>query len=253
MEPTFLAVALIMVLLIGFVLIVLHSLTISAGIRIRADMVKLLESYDKVIEAKSRQIQDLQKELDSLSGQTRAPAAASAAPSREEEPRTASAIPAAAEYRHAAFGGSYGAIRDSFFLTDGDKQALVDQIAREEHGTPRGEMAGALRQSFSDDTVFRMTLMDPEEQLRLLDTSLNDEDWTLLRDFCEERQTGGEPFSVTRFCDWLEEIAALESGQIDVRGSEGSAQDGTPRICEGVQILVGSRLYDYSINEREIV
>lgn len=253
MEPTFLAVVLIMVLLIGFVLIVLHSLTISAGIRIRADMVKLLEAYDRVVEAKSRQIQNLREELDSLSGRAETAAAAPVPSSQEEELRTAAAIPAAAEYRHAAFGGSYGVIRDSFFLTDGDKQALVDQIAREEHGTPRGEMAAALRQSFSDDTIFRMTLMDPEEQLRLLDTSLNDEDWTLLRDFCEEGQGGEEPFSVTRFCDWLEEIGALESGRIDVRGSDNSVQDGKPRICEGVQILVGSRLYDYSINEREIV
>ncbi len=251
MEPTFLAVALIMVLLIGFVLIVLHSLTISAGIRIRADMVKLLESYDKVIEAKSQEIQRLQKELESMPARAAGPVSAPAE-AEESGGAPAASLQEAAEYRHAAFGGSYGIIRDNFFMTDDDKQALLEQVMREEHGTPRGEMAAALRDSFSDDTVYRLNLMDPEEQLRLLDTTLNDEDWTLLRDFCEEQQAGGEPFSITRFCDWLEEVGALESGEVVLRDTGGSEQDGKPRICEGVQILVGSTLYDYSISESEI-
>lgn len=251
MEPAFLAVVLVMVLLIGFVLIVLHSLAVSAGVRIRADMVKLLQSYDRVIEVKSAQIKQLQQELEAA---PRPGAAVTVVqPAAEmEEGRKVISVPEAAEYRHAAFGGSYGVIRDCFFLSERDRQLLAEQVRQEERGTPRGAAAGALRQSLSYDTVFRMAMLSPEEQLRLLDTSLSDNDWLLLRDFCEEQKAGGEDFSVTRFCDWLEEISALEGGGIQIRGSGAAGPDGGGPVCEGVQILAGGRLYDYSINEREI-
>lgn len=250
MQLTFLAVVLVMVLLIGFVLIILHSLAVSAGIRIRADMVKLLSSYDRIIESKSRQIKQLQEELEQLPAATGQMAAEP--PKKEtEQGLSAPSVPETADYRHTDLGGSYGVIRDHFFLTEDDRQALAEQVRQENGGSMRGEAAAALWQSLSYDTVFRMAQLDPEEQLRLLDTSLDDQDWSLLRDFWEE-QPVGTPFSITRFCDWLEEISALESNELEIRGSNGAPADGKPRICEGVQILVGSKLYDYSINEREI-
>lgn len=253
MEPAFLAVALIMVLLIGFVLIVVHSLAVSAGARIRADMKRLLESYDRVIEVKSKEIKRLQQELESMrqSGGAVAPAGAVMVPA-DEETRKAASVLETAEYRHAAFGDSYGVIQNHFFLTEGEQQLLAEQVRQEERGTLRGAAAGALRQSLGYDTVFRMAILDPEEQLRLLDTSLNDEDWLLLRDFCEERPSGTEEFSITGFCDWLEEVSVLEGGEIEIRSSDDAGQGGRRLICEGVQILAGGRLYDYSINEREI-
>lgn len=252
MEPAFLAVALVMVLLIGFVLIVLHSLAVSAGVRIRADMKRLLESYDRVIEVKSEEIRRLQQELGSMERPESAAAPAASGTPAGEEARRAASVPEAAEYRHAAFGDSYGVVQDHFFLTEGERQALAAQVRQEEQGTPRGSAARMLRESLGYDTVFRMMMLAPEEQLKLLDTSLNDEDWTLLRDFCEERPAGAEGFTITAFCDWLEEVSALEGGGLEIRGNSGAGQDGRRLICEGVQILTGGRLYDYSISEREI-
>lgn len=251
MEPTFIVVVMVMVLLLGLVLLILRSLTISAGIRIRADMVRLLEAYDRIIETKSQEVRRLQKELEKAELKP-VPASAASVETEAAEPSPSSApvLPNAAEYRHAAFGGSYGTVRDHFYLTDQGRQTLLDQVRREERGTSRGAAARALRASLSYETVYRLTMLDPEEQLRVLDTSLNDQDWTLLRDFCEER--GNRAFSVTQFRDWLEERAALEGGEVRLRDSGGPRPDGRPRICEGVQILVGGRLYDYSINEREI-
>lgn len=253
MEPAFLAVALVMVLLIGFVLIVVHSLAVSAGVRIRADMKRLLESYDRVIEVKSEEIRRLQQELENVpqSGAPAAPVGTPSVPAGGEEHRAAS-VPETAEYRHAAFGDSYGVVQNHFFLTEGEQQLLAEQVRQEERGTLRGAAAGALRQSLGYETVFRMAMLDSGEQLRLLDTSLNDEDWLLLRDYCEECPSGTEQFSITAFCDWLEEVSVLEGGGIELRSSGGAGQDGRRLICEGVQILAGGRLYDYSINEREI-
>ena len=252
MQPTFLAVVIIMILLIGFALVVLRSLTISAGVRIRADMVKLLESYDRLIETKSREIQRLQQELEAAAAKGETTPAPTVIRSGESgKPTPVMSVPEAPEYRHTTFGGSYETIRDHFALSEQDRRALVEQVQGEADPSSRGASARALRQSLSYDTVFRIALLSPEEQLRLLDTSLSDEDWTLLRDFCEE-QSPDTPFDITGFCDWLEERSVLESDEIRIRGSEDTAQDGQARICEGIQIMVGSKLYDYSINEREI-
>ena len=127
----------------------------------------------------------------------------------------------------------------------------------------RGRAAADLRQALSFDTVFRLAQMPPEDQLELLDASLDDGDWALLRDFCEERLDA--PFDITRFCDWLEERAALEGERLLVRCGEGlgggpesppivldEEVDHRPKICEGIQVVAGNKLYDYSINEREI-
>ena len=226
MNLQFAAVVILMVLMIAFAMIVLHGLAVSAGIRIRADMVKLLGSYDRIIEEKSREIRRLQKQLEAAEAKRAAPVEVRPpVPAAERTAPAAVPIPEAAEYRHTALGGSYETTR-------------------------RGAAAAALRAALSYETVYRMALLAPEEQLRILDTSLSDEDWTLLRDFCGER--GDAEFSVTRFCDWLEERSMLESGEVRVRDGRETSPDGQPRICEGVQIMAGGRLYDYSINESEI-
>ena len=251
MNLQFAAVVILMVLMIAFAMIVLHGLAVSAGIRIRADMVKLLGSYDRIIEEKSREIRRLQKELEAAEAKRAAPVEVRPpVPAAERTAPAAVPIPEAAEYRHTALGGSYETIRDHFALSGQERQDLVELVAQRESGTRRGAAAAALRAALSYETVYRMALLAPEEQLRILDTSLSDEDWTLLRDFCGER--GDAEFSVTRFCDWLEERSMLESGEVRVRDSRETSPDGQPRICEGVQIMAGGRLYDYSINESEI-
>lgn len=131
----------------------------------------------------------------------------------------------------------------------------VEKIATEVSVSGRGQQAQILRDSFSFDTVFKLSQRPSEDQLELLDTNLSDSDWTLLRDYCEI--LGDSDFTITGFCDWLEEKISLESDDIYIRSGSHRLMNQEnieywDQICEGVQIIAGNTLYDYSIKEREI-
>lgn len=259
MSLEFAAMLIIMVLLIAVAVLILKSLTASAGVRIRSDMVHLLASYDDIIDGKSAEIRRLKREKQRM--EERAPSKSeAAAPSPEPRPVsempavTGGVLPSSASYRTGSFGEGYGAVRRAFRMDDGARRRLVrDAAEREGSSSGRGQAAKALLGQLDFDTVFALSRMQPDEQLQLLDTGLRDRDWALLRDFCEER---GEdtPFDVTVFWSWLKDLAALENSEISVRCGEKSMPDAdySEGICEGVQIRAGSHLYDYSIQEREI-
>lgn len=251
MEPLFIAVVLVMVVLIGLMVIVLHSLATAAGIRIRTDMVKLISSYDAIMDEKSRIITEMQDEIEQLKKKKEEAATPVFRPVESSDSAPAQiSIPESEEYRHGEFGRHYGLIKENFMLNTQDEEMLIRKAQTVASGTSRSLAARKLFEALSFDTVFRMEQMDGEEQLRVLDTSLGDDDWTLLRDYCEE--CGTEKFSVSRFCDWLEEISILESDEICVRTGKDEKKEGSNHIFEGIQIMVGNQLLDYSINEREI-
>ena len=243
-----------MLLLVGFVVLIMRSLAASAGVRIRSDMRRMLGSYDRVIEEKARELQKLQEERESVeaalerleAGQSRQ----AFVPSEEkgDTPAGVASVPSAAAYRAAAFGAGYGMIRNQFRLTEAEEQYIVDQVLEEmeDVSAGRGGQAAELREKLSYETVFRMAQLPGEEQLELLDTSLEDADWALLRDYWETHES--EPFDVMKFCNWLDVLVQLESEAVVVRGEDSIGG----QICEGIQIVAGSRLYDYSIKEKEI-
>lgn len=248
MSATFIAVVIIMALLIGLVLVILQSLAGAAGVRIRADMVKLLEAYDQVIETKSREVGRLQDRAERLRATAEADWTEVRSPEAAQPVRAP--IPKSAGYRSGALGDSYCAIRSSFHLSGEECELLAAQVAEDaaREGELRGEAAARLRGALSFDTVFRLVQLPGDEQLEVLDATLDDEGWTLLRDYCALRDA--DVFDAGRFCHWLEELAELEGGTMQIR--RGGTEAGERGICEGVQIVAGGKLYDFSIQEREI-
>lgn len=255
-DAAFLAVALLMLILIAFVVVVIHSLSVAAGIKVRSDMLRMLRSYDRLLESKSNEIRRLQEECEALE---RTRAAGQPLPKQEAETSAPAAatvsLPAAASYRTASFGSSYAAVKESFRMSEEQKDALVRQVCADggAGGAQRGALAARLRQQLGFELVFRLSQMSADQQLELLDGSLGDEEWTLLRDYCA--LDGDQPFDVTKFCDWLDAIAMLETDEVAVVDGQSAAslgEDGRGAICEGIQIIAGNKLYDYSIGEREI-
>ncbi len=250
MNDTFLAVLILMIVLIGIVSVILHSLAVTAVIMVRGDMARLLQSYDRVVEKKTEQVRRLQAEKEALEAALESrPEPAAAVPQTQETVYGAASIPPSAAYRTSALGEGYGTIRDKFRMSAREQDFIVEQVLDETRndGEGRGALASRLRERLSFDTVFRLSQMSGQEQLELLDTTLDDQDWTLLRDYWSGR---GEDavFAIAAFCDWLDSVAMLESDAVMVRGSETANE----AVCEGIQIVVGNKLYDYGINEREI-
>ena len=50
------------------------------------------------------------------------------------------------------------------------------------------------------------------------------------------------------FCNWLDVLVQLEGEAVVIRGEDSIGG----QICEGIQVIAGNRLYDYSIKEKEI-
>lgn len=253
----FLAMLIVMVLLIVCTILILKSLASAAGVRIRADMARLLKAYDKVIDGKNAEIDRLNREKEVPAGQEEVPAPVLTSAGEEEETLLPPSLPKTAAYRADGFGEGYGSVRAAFRMDAQDRETLTQEILEQESGENlRGEAAAGLLNALGFETVFSLSRLQPDEQLEVLDTTLNDRDWTLLRDFCEERGEG-KPFDVTAFWNWLKDVAALEGTEVSVRCgdaqvSEEENLDYRAQICEGIQIRAGGRLYDYSIQEREI-
>ncbi len=258
MDTVFVAVVIILILLVGLVLILLNSLAATAGIRIRADMARLLTSYDRLIDAKSGELHSLQEEIAKRQREKESgPCPPDMSLTENGAPSGPSGIPGSASYRTKALPGGYGVIRDHFRLGPEERTQIVCRVDRLTKGTPRGRgtAAARLRADLSFDTVFRIAQLPSAEQLEILDTTLDDQGWVLLRDFYDEQL--GRDFDVTRFYEWLKELCILEADGLAVRCGDRtvSLEEGAEYrddICEGIQVVSGNLLYDFSLKEREI-
>ena len=254
-SAAFITVAILMLVLIGLAVVIIHSVSVSAGIRIRSDMLRMLNSYDRLLEKKSDEITALQARADALRARINEDAHTKPASGEAEKSAAAgvASVPAAAGYRASAFTNSYSTIRNFFRISEADKSRIV-QLAREDaekSGACRGKAAGELKEKIGFDLVFRMSQLPAEAQLELLNTSLEGADLELLESYRESNET----FDITKFYDWLSSVAMLESSEVELLdGSRGTAvdADGNAVICEGIQVFAGSKLYDFSIGEREI-
>lgn len=252
MSAEFIAVVLIMILFMAFVIVVIFSLSMSAGVRVRKDMLRLLSSYDRIIEVKQQEIDELRKESKQISKINNAKqmpvkeTVEQIMPMRVAKNR--STLPASSSYRQKGFFEGYQHIRKYFSMTKTQCDDLVESIARNHvQESMRGEIAARLRSSISDDTVFMLIQLDSVMQLSMLQGALSAEDGLLLKDYLD---TLDGDFSVLGFIDYLDDLASLESRIPRMYGPiVGEKSNG---ICEGIQIRLGNRLYDYSISESEI-
>ena len=249
-DSALIAVLILMVVLIALVVIILRSLSIAAGVKVRSDMLRMLRSYDEIIAEKTAAVEELKKELGDLSKYQDPKEKESIESIMAKQARMASfmppvTIPLAVSYRTSDFGGGYSVVRDYFRMDDEMQDLIMRRVRDDIKNLPegRGNKASALREQFGFDLLFRLTMMPSEQQLELVASSLNDEDKLLLSDYCEVY--GTDHFDVSKFCDWLDSLSILENGEIKI-------QRGGRSIYEGQQVIVGRRLYDYSIGEREM-
>ena len=249
-DSALIAVLILMVVLIALVVIILRSLSIAAGVKIRSDMLRMLRSYDEIIAEKTIAVEELKKELGDLSKYPEPQERESIESILAKQTRAANfmppvTIPLAVSYRTSDFGGGYSVVRDYFRMDDEMQDLIMRRVRDDIKNLPpgRGKRAAALREQFGFDLLFRLTMMPSGQQLDLVSSALNEEDKLLLTDYCNVY--GTDHFDVSRFCDWLDSLVVLENDEIRI-------QRGGRSIYEGLQVVVGRRVYDYSIGEREM-
>lgn len=248
-------------LLIGFVTLSIGWLRKNVMHSIRNKTLSLLDTYDDLLEEKSRELSRLERELSEkgkvLAAQQGAERFAAeentGTPLEAEAPAVLRAAERAgtASYRDDALGKLYRMIRENFSFHIGDVVASIDQDWGEAGGP-----ASRLLEALEFDTVYQISTLREEQQAQVLRSSLDGEEAALLEDYLARHRT----FKVLEFYDDLKARAEREHQPVRlwVPGDAGTWEDGRigvlpdDGICEGFQVEIDHLLYDYSIRTREL-
>ena len=258
----YIAAAVAVGLLIGFVTLSIIWLRKTVSGNIRSKTVGLLSVYDDLLEEKSRELAAVEKRIrqseDSQAKETVEKEPPQAAPQPSTVPMKASEMLDMAErtggaaYRDDAVGGLYQKIRSSFSFQLGE-------ILPDLSGTPvSGGPAGRLLSELEFDTVFRLSTMPEEDQRSILRETLPEEDLPILNAYLESHPT----FHMLDFYDNLRSLTDTEPKPVRIRVPAGMVADEVEQggvqiipdgdICEGFQLEDDNFLYDYCIKAREL-
>lgn len=258
----YIAAAMAVGLLIGFVALSIVWLKKTVSSNIRSKTVGLLSVYDDLLEEKSRELAaieaDLQKSADSQAGEPAARAEMQNSPQPSVPSLRASEMLDMAErsggavYRDEAMSGVYRKIRGNFSFRVEELLPVFD------YASAAGGPAGKLLSVLDYDTVFRLSTMPEEDQRTILRESFSPEEIALLDAYLETHSE----FSVLEFYDSLRSLADMEPKPARLRVPTGVVPNAMTHggvqivpdseICEGFQLEDGNFLYDYCIKSREL-
>lgn len=258
----YIAAAVAVGLLIGFVTLSIIWLRKTVSGNIRSKTVGLLSVYDDLLEEKSRELAAVEERIrqseDSQAKETAEKEPPQAAPQPSTAPMKASEMLDMAErtggaaYRDDAVGGLYQKIRSSFSFRLGE--ILPDLSETPVSGGPAGRLLAQLE----FDTVYRLSTMPESDQQTILRECLPQEGVALLDAYLGSHPT----FSVLAFYDHLRSLAAEEPKPACLHVPVGTVAAETDcggvqiipdsEICEGFQLEDGNFLYDYCIKAREL-
>ena len=263
----YLAVAIVIGLMIGFVTLCVIWTVRVVSQSIRGRSISLLSTYDGLLESRSRMLQDLKEELEQTRASLEELRKAGSPAGETVEPQIQEGDPMAilkavervsgTEYRDKDAGAVYRRIRENFSL---DPRRVIFDLALRE-GIAEEKRAGRLLEKLNYDTVYRLSTLPGEDQQTLLAEVLEPEERALLEEYA-----GLHPrFDSIGFYDFLQARAAEEPGPIYLRVSPTVAAEVALRrfpsqvqvvvdqeICEGFQVEADNMLYDYCIKMREM-
>ncbi len=258
----YIAAALVIGLLIGFVALSVSWLRKTMLQNIRSHTLDLLSHYDEILETKSRELSDLEDEI-SIREADEADRPEERMDSADRNNAEASVTvqtliqvaerASAVSYRDAAAGKLYYEIKQSFaFQLDELLPSMPVQ------NPASAGAAETLLKELDFDTVYQLSTLTEQEQMTVLSECLSDAGCQLLADYL----TVHPQFTALGFYDYLKSRAAEESQAVrvyvpaDMSREAGVREQATVsvdrEICEGFQVEMGGKLYDYCIKVKEL-
>ena len=253
----FVAVLLVVGCMTVFMFTAIRQLALRIREQVNSRYIQELSLFDSLCEEKMERLRQL-KEEEALANSNifRKPE------ERREESPAAQAVSVASggelpvsKTSNPHFLEDYRYVRDAFQL---NVKELVDWMSAlpADPMWQLGEAAGRLLESLTAQAAFEALSLDEEEQLALLEDTLDEEGRQLLLRYRQEQEMEGQgSFSILAFRQYVVNLKRLYSGDVTVyAGDEAICQELSgvtvvrdPSICEGVRVLRGNRLYDYSI------
>ena len=156
-------------------------------------------------------------------------------------------------YKSKGFKEDYKKLKQNMSF---DKDAVISKVVNELDDKTGiiGKTAISLNNSFTFDTVFKLSTLSSNEQLKILKESFNENELKLLNDYLSKNN---KAFSSVDFFDYVSQIAKTEDPKFYVKtgwDSDNFDELGDDvvtvhdnDITEGVKIVHKNKLYDYSV------
>ncbi|MDO4269107.1 MAG: hypothetical protein Q4C73_11600 [Eubacteriales bacterium] len=251
----FIAVLLVLAAMNLFMLFVLRQMVRLTGKQVERDAGRLFGMYDELIEKRSRQLEELELEMERIGRLPGLSGSADTGAEKNPLPVQLSAGTKAAPYQDESFSRTYRKIKTEFSFSPGQlARALKDQEEESEAEKALRQTLNSLEELLDFDNLYRLSVLSSEQQETLLKELFSREEAAL---FHQWGQTQGSR-DIVRFADWVKAekerldgkmtvqipastLAAAPADSGDICYQEDSS------ICEGARIVYKGRMYDYSI------
>lgn len=250
----FLTVLVVLVCMNGFIFLTLRQLTRHIREQLEGRLIRELSVFDRLYEEKAEQLERLKAEK-ALSDSNIFPQAPE--PKREEPMVCTAGIPSGeipvSRTSNPDFYQEYRYVKHAFDL---DYEQMIRQVmaAGKDPDWHLGEQADAILLAVPEEAAFELSTLDGAEQLELLYQVLEPEVNGLIDQYLQEEEVMPPDFGILEFLSYLKNVSRLYRDEVTVytgKRMPDASRPGIrvvydPSICEGIRIVRGNRLYDYS-------
>lgn len=256
MNAGFIAALLVMVIMTAFTFVILNFLSVHTGDKIRDNIVNQIKFYDVLVKKKESELQVLKDQLENEKSKLE-----KKRESTSEDSGALSNVFVTPEYLYINqdFVKDYRYIKEKFeFNLKEIIKGLHDEYSSPQYQKDR-EILDELSDKFSLANVYKMSAFSETEQLEIIKDVLTKEEKELLRDYILQNHG----FNCLKFYQWLYVQRRIRDYKLYVNTAEKQVSFDTlgnsvqtrydSNLCEGIQIYVGNRLYDYGIRKCELL
>ncbi len=258
----FLVILAVMAVMNGFLFLMLRSLARQLKEQVGACFLRQMEFADELYEEKAVRLAKLREEEEMYLGRATAGplekqlAKEEAAPGMREVPAQAPAPLRVQGGRRAGYINpnlirDYRYIKENFRIDTGRAYADVMKEPVDPRAVHYGDICRHMYEVLDFDTVYQVGLLPVEQQHEILYEIFDDEEDAVLRSYVEQHPD----FLIVDFRDYLRMEAEMYQDRTVVLAADPAFAREHPEaevrvdesLGEGIRVLRGSRMYDYSI------
>lgn len=257
----FIAVVIVLVIMLYFMYVTLKASVDNANRKVNSYFLGKLEDFDEEFDSKLAKIEELTETRDTLSREVRGlkddMISFKTSPFYAPRPLARSVYVPVARYIDDDFFEEYKSAKDMLKM---DKPGIIMNIYEKVPYTGNMElynMALEFKSLLEFDVLFELASLQPMEQLKFIDSCLDENQEKFLVDYIMNEITYPEDFDVLEFMSYIKIILKKHDPHLYVRTGETDedlsnvhelvVSDFDDNVCEGIKIIYQNKVYDYSI------
>lgn len=259
MSYGFFAALIVMLVLTALAFIALRIVATSINERIKNNFITQLQSYDSLIQKKEAELTAITNKV--KLGQSNS---LDIIASNNNLSQTVENVflPPDAEYICNDFSMDYKQIKESFSFgkekVDQELSKVYSQLNLMVDAKNDYHVVSEILNKLTYNSIFKLSVLEGNEQIEIIKQVLDEKENKILEQYISDNTN----FDCTKFYHWLDMKKLSLDRSIRVLTSDNINYDGVPdnvsfiqdkNLCEGFQIRVGNKLYDFGIRKCELL